>query len=88
MDFMFPPLQVFPEFALHFSSPDYENLPDFMFCTSVLRISYSRQWTSFPVSSQKQFSLKYDKVADAQLQVIRMHHLTFLRAIVHEGIFP
>jgi hypothetical protein len=52
-DFTFPQFHVFPEFPLHFSSPDYENLPDFTFYSSVLRISYSRQQTSFPVSSRK-----------------------------------
>jgi hypothetical protein len=46
MDFTFLQLHVLPEFALHFSSPDYENLHGFTFCSSDLRISYLRQWTS------------------------------------------
>jgi hypothetical protein len=32
-DFTFPQFHVFPEFALHFSSPDYEHLLDFTFCS-------------------------------------------------------
>jgi hypothetical protein len=56
-DFAFLQLHIFPKFALYFSSPDYENLPDFTFCSSVLRISYLMQWTSFPVSSHKWFTL-------------------------------
>jgi hypothetical protein len=55
---MFLQLYVLPEFALHISSSDYKNLPYFTFCTSVLKITHPRQWTSFPVSSHKWFSLK------------------------------
>lgn len=47
-----------PEFALHFSNPEYENLPYFTFCTSVLRIFCLRQQTFFPVGSHKWFSRK------------------------------
>jgi hypothetical protein len=43
MDFTFPQFHVFPEFELRFSSPDYENLPNFTFCSQVHRISYLRQ---------------------------------------------
>jgi hypothetical protein len=45
---MFLQLNVFPEFALHFSSPGYKRVPDFTFCSSILAISYLRQWISFP----------------------------------------
>jgi hypothetical protein len=30
----------------------------------------------------------YCQLADAELQVICMHHVTSLRPITHEGIFP
>jgi hypothetical protein len=56
--FYVPSISCFPESGPHFSSPYYENLPDRTFCSAVLRISYSRQWTSSPVSSSKWFSLK------------------------------
>lgn len=49
---------VFPGFALNFSSPGYENVPGFIFCSSIVTISYLRQQTSFPVSSHRYFSLK------------------------------
>jgi hypothetical protein len=75
MDFTFLQFHVFPEFALHFCSPDYENLPGFRFCNSILRMSYSRQQPSFPISSCKWFTA-YHKLADAQLQVICMHQHT------------
>jgi hypothetical protein len=42
-----------PEFALHFSSPEYKHLSDFMFCSSILTIPYSKQRTSFPVRNCK-----------------------------------
>jgi hypothetical protein len=50
MDFTFLQPHVLPQFAPYFSSPDYENLCGFTFCSLALRISYSRQWTFFPVS--------------------------------------
>jgi hypothetical protein len=58
-------LHAFPEFALHFSSPGYENLPDFTFCSSIFPVSYPRQRTSFPVQSENTY-----QVADKWLQVI------------------
>jgi hypothetical protein len=58
MDITFPQLNIFPEFALHFSSPDYKILPDFTFCSSVPRISSLRQQTSLLVRYHKWFSLE------------------------------
>jgi hypothetical protein len=49
----FPLLHIFSEFSFNFSSPDYERLPSFMYCSSALRTSYSKQWTSVPVTSHK-----------------------------------
>lgn len=49
-DFMFMQIYIFHKFARHFYCPDYENFPDFTFHILVLRISFLRQWTCFPVS--------------------------------------
>lgn len=78
MDFTFRQLYIFPQFALHFSGPDYGNLLDFMFSSTVLRISYSRKWTSFPVSIGKWFSLKINTAI--WLGVISMRHVDFTKA--------
>jgi hypothetical protein len=86
MDFTFQQLYTFLEFALHFSGSAYGNLSDFMFfCTTVLRISYLRQWISFPISNGKWFSLKINTTT--WLEVTGMRHVTSLRPILHERIF-
>jgi hypothetical protein len=48
----------FPCIFTSFSSPDYENVPNTTFCSSILRMPYLRQWASFPVSSHKWFTRK------------------------------
>lgn len=50
MDFKFPRFHVFLQSARHVSGPDYEHIPNFTFCSSDLKISYSAQWTSFLIS--------------------------------------
>jgi hypothetical protein len=49
-DFMFMQIYILHIFTRHFYCPDYENFPDFTFHILVLRISFPRQWTCFPVS--------------------------------------
>jgi hypothetical protein len=84
----FPLFHIFSEFSLNFSSPDYENLPSFTYCSSALGTSYSRQWTSVPVTSHKWLSKNmYYPLADAQMQGICAHYVTSLKPITHEGTF-
>jgi hypothetical protein len=56
--FHFSLLHIFSEFSVTVSTPDYERLPSFTYCSSALRTSYSRQWASVPATSHKWFSLK------------------------------
>jgi hypothetical protein len=70
----------FPWISTLFFSPDYRNLPNIVSCTLVLRISYRKQRTSFPVSSHIWFTKNTQcHLVDAWLQVMWMHHVTSLR---------
>lgn len=65
-------LHIFPKFWLDFSNPGYKHIPDVTFYSSVLTISYMRQWTSFPVSGLVRSENMY-QLADVWLQVIHAH---------------
>jgi hypothetical protein len=90
MDFTFPQIHVFPELALHFSSPEYESLAKFKYflfqdngIPSLLAgLDF---WTGLEQMVQSKNT--YYQLDDAELQIIHIHHVASLRPIVHEGFF-
>jgi hypothetical protein len=75
-------------FALHFSNPDYENMPYFSVCSSQ---NFLFEAVDFLLCLQMQVvhsKNTYYQLSDAQLLVIHMHCMTTsVRPVAHEGIF-
>jgi hypothetical protein len=79
----------FPWICILFLYSWLQNVPSITHCSSVLRIYYSRQWTSFPVSSRKWFSLKTRTTSWLMHSCKWFMHIVWLhlRPVTDEGDF-